>query len=317
MADGKWIGGLDAEMHPAQAARHVLAVRLEVVRRRLRPALDEPDHDPQHVHQLRVATRRADAALRIFEDCLPRKACKRARKRLKRLRRAAGAVRDWDVFLADLQSRGKRPRAAELPGMDLLAGISAGQRAAAHQGLVDAGEGHLADLDGLIAATVESVRPSPGAAAGETLLNRGRQLLGCLLGELERSAAGDLQDDAQLHQVRIAGKRLRYAMEVFIACYPPFFAGELYPRVEQMQEMLGTANDSRVAGDRLDRLAESLAKRQPQAWRRWKAGVEALRRFHTRRLTQQRRNFLRWWKEWTGPATRERWALLIGAPATV
>ena len=49
-------------------------------------------------HQLRVATRRAGAALEIFRDCLPEKDYQTARKQLRRLRRAAGAARDWDVL---------------------------------------------------------------------------------------------------------------------------------------------------------------------------------------------------------------------------
>src|SRR5690349_7794695 len=100
MADGKWITDLRADTPLPEAAQRVLAVRLEVVGHYLPRAVQEPDRDPEFVHQLRVGTRRADAALRIFRPCLPRKVYKKARRRLRELRRAAGAVRDWDVFLA-------------------------------------------------------------------------------------------------------------------------------------------------------------------------------------------------------------------------
>src|SRR5437764_1326950 len=101
--DSKWIAHVRSDMPPAEAARHVLLARLQVVADYLPRALDEADRDPENVHQLRVGTRRAAAALRIFRQSLPAKAFKRARKRLRRLRRAAGAVRDWDVFLQDLK----------------------------------------------------------------------------------------------------------------------------------------------------------------------------------------------------------------------
>src|SRR2546429_359792 len=98
MANGKWIKGLKAQTPLAEAARRVLEVRLGVVRTRLLLAVREPDKDPEHVHQLRVGTRRAGAAVEIFEPCLRGKCYRRARKALKKLRRAAAAARDCDVF---------------------------------------------------------------------------------------------------------------------------------------------------------------------------------------------------------------------------
>jgi hypothetical protein len=66
MADGKWIEGLGPQMPVADAARRVLSERFEVVCRNLPLAMHQPDRDPEHVHRLRVGTRRAGAALRIF-----------------------------------------------------------------------------------------------------------------------------------------------------------------------------------------------------------------------------------------------------------
>src|SRR5207244_2764377 len=95
-ANGKWISGLSASTPLVDAARRVLTIRLEVVRDYLSLALREPDKDPEYVHQLRVGTRRAGAAVEIFSLCLSGKAYKAARKQLRRLRRAAGEARDWD-----------------------------------------------------------------------------------------------------------------------------------------------------------------------------------------------------------------------------
>src|SRR5437870_2343843 len=108
MPDGKWIGGLKADTPLPEAARHVLFVRLEVVRDHLPRVIHEAERDPEHVHQLRVGTRRADAALRIFRPCLPEKVYRAARRRLRRLRRAAGEARDWDVFLLRLAEQRDR-----------------------------------------------------------------------------------------------------------------------------------------------------------------------------------------------------------------
>src|SRR5438874_12397589 len=100
MPDGKWIDGLTPGMPVAEAAKVVLAARFAVVRHFLPLASEKPHEDVEHVHQLRVATRRSAAALRVFADALPRKLLKQTKRTLRRLRRAAGDARDCDVFLA-------------------------------------------------------------------------------------------------------------------------------------------------------------------------------------------------------------------------
>src|SRR5262245_29019767 len=79
-----------------------------------------------------------------------------------------------------------------------------------------------------------------------------------------------------LHQVRILGKRLRYAMEVFADCFALAFREKLYPLVEQMQEVLGNANDSHVAGRRLEALSARLQALVPAQWKRLRPGLEGL-----------------------------------------
>jgi hypothetical protein len=92
LTSGKWVRDLSAATPLADAALRVLDARLAVVRDYLRLALREHAKDPEDVHQLRVGTRRAGAALDIFVACLPERAYTRALKQLRRLRRAAGAT---------------------------------------------------------------------------------------------------------------------------------------------------------------------------------------------------------------------------------
>jgi CHAD domain-containing protein len=315
MAEGKWIGGLAADTPLTEAAHRVLSVRLYAVAEVLPRAVQEADHDPEHVHQLRVATRRADAALRIFKPCLPGKVHKRARRRLRRLRKAAGAARDWDVFLLGLADRRSKKSDKNQPGLSFLFSYAFGQRSAAQADLESVGAEEHRSFDPFLQATIDSVRPADDLPTGAELHQLAKPLLATRLHELDWTAAGDLEDYGHLHQVRIAGKRLRYAMEVFADCFSLSFRGELYPQVEEMQEILGRANDSHVAEARLTDLRGRLRRTWPAEWKRVRAGVESLLRFHQRRLPMERKRFLQWWAEWSETGAPALTAILGGARA--
>jgi CHAD domain-containing protein len=310
MAEGKWISGLTATTDLADAARRVLAVRLEVVRDYLPLALHQADEDPEYVHQLRVGTRRAGAALEIFALCLPAKAYRKARRKLRDLRRAAGEARDWDVFLLDLAERERQAPERQRYGLDFLLGYALGQRTAAQGRLEEASPPVPFGMDRLLADTLAAIGP-PSQDGFRTLLDLARQHLGVLVEELHQAATEDLEDYDHLHQVRILGKRLRYAMEIFAECFPPLFREELYPRVEDMQEILGKANDSHVAAQRLQALKRRLQTLRALAWKRLGPGVDALLRYHQRRLPQQRRQFHKWWAHWLKQGAEARLRCLL------
>lgn len=296
MADSKWIEGLTPGMPVVDAARLVLSERLAAVGRRLYWALNQNEEDTEHVHQLRVSTRRAGAALRIFAVCLPKKRLKWARRHLRDLRRAAGMARDWDVFLANLHPRLARAPASHRPGLDFLLGLGHGQRMTAQEHLVETTSSAESELAHLQEATISSlIQPENGAIQFGDLA---QTTLATLLTELVHAADQDLQAYEHLHQVRILGKQLRYGMEIFVSCYTDDFRSKIYGDVEHMQEMLGQANDSFVASQRLHALRSRLKKTEAKEWKVLQPGLEALINFHSRRLARQRRLFLQWWKRW-------------------
>jgi CHAD domain-containing protein len=313
MAGGKWLEGLCATTDTADAARRVLAVRLGVVRDYLPLAVHESEKDPENVHQLRVGTRRARAALDIFNGCLPSKVYRTAKKRLRDVRRAAGEARDWDVFLSALASREHRQNHRHRAGLDLLMGYALAQRSSAQEHLtVAAGDDPFA-FDRFLADTLAAVH-EPQDSGLRTLIDLARPQLAGLLRELEAAAGRDLENYDQLHQVRIAGKRLRYAMEVFADCFPQAFRDELYPAIEEMQEILGDANDSHVAAGRLESLRDTIRARLPEEWSRLQAGLEGLLRYHRARLPRERDGFRAWWQRWQQSASTVAFMALLGEP---
>ncbi len=288
--DGKWVEGLSADTPVGKAARRVLAVRLDAVREALKPAVDRGP-DPEPVHDLRVASRRAAAAIDALGDLLPGKARRKARKALKRLRRAAGTARDADVFLDGIRGWSVHQSPADRPGLHFLLGHAFARRQAAQPGLTAAVEAWRADdLDELQDLVRDGKKESLGERAATTLCT--------LLRDLESAIAGDLDDYEQLHRVRIVAKRLRYALELFIVCYPPAVRDGVYPLVEAVQDVLGLANDSYQAAKALGELLGAIRQTQPGLWDLVRGGIEELRAHHVQRLRDQRAAFADWWRQW-------------------
>src|SRR5207244_8745872 len=174
---------------------------------------------------------------------------------------------------------------------------SEGQRAAAQTALVEASPEAPFDVEKLIARTVAAVR-KPRDNGLRVLGDLAQPRLKGLLQELHDAASANLDEYDHLHRVRILGKRLRYSMEVFAPCFDASFKDRYYPMVEEMQDILGLANDSHVATQRLTLVRDLLRGTQPAAWKRFRAGIEGVLRYHQRRLPRQRRLFLQWWQRW-------------------
>ncbi len=252
MPPGKWIEGLSAEAPVSEAARRVLKVRLKGVEDLLPLAAGKAGDDIEYVHQLRVVTRRGDAALRIFERCMDAAQHRKARRRLKKLRRAAAAARECDVQRAVLEADRAEAPDPVARALDLVLAQIQEQRSEAQKGIRTAARRH---------------------AAGERLRRTRRKLLGTLqvpcngpearladaaaddvptlVEAMRRAAAADLNDFANLHTLRIQGKRLRYALEVFAPCFGEGFR-EAYAEVEALQETLGAINDIHDLVERIE-----------------------------------------------------------------
>jgi hypothetical protein len=96
-ASEKWLVSDDHRLPVGQVAAQTLRTRFDAVWMKLRASCAMPD-TVEHVHQLRVATRRTLAAFEAFHAVIPAKRRDWFEKRLRRLRRAAGEARDLDVL---------------------------------------------------------------------------------------------------------------------------------------------------------------------------------------------------------------------------
>jgi CHAD domain-containing protein len=298
MAEGKWIEGLSPEMAVADAAGVVLAARLEVVRHFLPLAAEKPYDDPEYVHQLRVGTRRAAAALRAFADCLPRKHLRAARRSLRRIRRAASEARDADVFLLHLNVSRTLGQTANRSALDFLSGYALSERTAAQALLTEVANqetaAFLEEIAHLPGRAHEPRGDHPPASFGELAAFQ----LGVLMRQLTAAASANPDDPAALHRVRILGKRVRYALEIFSSCFAPAFRDAIYPVVEHLQELLGGVQDATVGLERLNNIRDRARRMASRTWPRLSKGFDAQIRTLRARLPARRKEFRKWSAHW-------------------
>ena len=243
-----------AELGPDASAGDVVqrALALSVIRLIRHDAVVRLDLDPEGVHQARVATRRLRSDLRTFRPLLDREWSTALRDELGWIARLLGAVRDGDVLLGRLREKagalpGELQGAASAPISDLQA-----SRDAALTTLLDAlrSTRYVELLDRLVeAAGAPALRGDadrPAADAIPALVRRPWHKL--------EKRAGKLPDDptnAELHEIRIRTKRVRYAAEAAapIAGKPARALGHAAAR---LQDVLGDLNDADVAAGWLD-----------------------------------------------------------------
>jgi len=279
----KWVGTIHAENSVAEAAQATLKLRLATVVHFLRLAADQVDKTPEHVHQLRVSTRRSLAALAMYEEVLPAKRATWFRKQLRRIRRAAGDARDLDVLLQRYEKdRGsyhkkflrqvkKRRRKAQRPIVKLNSRLISSHRFETH-------------VDRLLASIV-----SDTASGNRPLGQWARSRLASVSTRFFQSLPKHTNDLIELHRFRVRGKQLRYAMELFSTLFPPDFRTSLYPLVAQLQDRLGEVNDHATARQHLIKWSEKTGSRRRAEY------LRGLTRRESELLEKSIEKFTQWW----------------------
>ncbi len=116
MARAREVPGFSCDEPFGAAAARVVRVRAAEVFEHSEGVLDIAEIE--HLHDMRVATRRLRAALEVFEPCFPAKRHRKALKRVKALADALGERRDRDVAIeflaqfAEAAPEGERPALA-------------------------------------------------------------------------------------------------------------------------------------------------------------------------------------------------------------
>lgn len=294
----KWIDVCSPDEPVETIAAQGLRRRLNLVWHYLELAAQEAEDDVEHVHQLRVAARRAVATMEMFEPLLPARRSLAISKQLRRVRKAAGDARDLDVLAMRLEKRMQAEHDAPL--RPLLQEIER-RRHRAQEPIEEAYERLRKKFPRGVRRLLKRVklRSKVDKLSRPTFECFARRALRPLVDDLLIAAAGDFSDYQALHAFRIESKRLRYAMEIFAGAFEPSFRDDLYPMVEDLQEHLGEINDHATAKALFD--AWAAENPEPELCR----ALAEVAQNEAAAIEERRRKFLEWWNTERQAALRE------------
>jgi CHAD domain-containing protein len=217
---------------------------------------------PEGIHQLRVGIRRLRAAFSVFGPALPLRR-PAVIKQLHSLQQRLGAARELDVLVEETMASMPN-ELRNLCGMGELARATRACRGAQHRRARAAlasrrCTGLLAQLGHALnryahgragEAAARALQAQPITAFTREVL-RSRYCKACKLGDKIRDLG-----PAEVHELRIRVKKLRYATEFFRDLLPHAQTERYLRALKDLQQVLGTAHDAVIASSVIARVGK-------------------------------------------------------------
>ncbi len=206
------------------------------------------------VHQMRVAMRRLRSAVAQFPAADGAPMLDAARHGLKALAGVLGPARDWDVFCSETGQAVGEAFTPEAQIGKLLA--AAERRRAEHYRTLRThldGAGYRKLMIRLAALSrpgswEEAAGPERHDTLARSLPDFAADVLSKRLkGLLQEGETIDHLEPPVLHEIRLRGKRMRYAAELFGPLFPGKAPRRFIRRLTELQEVIGVLNDGAVA----------------------------------------------------------------------
>jgi CHAD domain-containing protein len=281
----KWLKRLPARATVREAAQRALAERLRALAHFLRQARKENRPRAETIHQLRVWSRRTSAAVRYFQTTeVETPALRRLRKKVKKVRRWAGPIRDLDVLAQRLKSLRPAVDAAVTKQVATVRDEARKEWAALvrRKRILRDGQGAWTKLG---TAACRSL----GKAGKASFRDFARAALRASSERFLAVGALDLATSENLHAFRIAGKELRYTLELALTACPRKRLDNVYSQLSTLQDTLGSICDRQVALGQYQALQDAVAT---------SGGKQSLRRVAHREqqaLARETAAFVRSW----------------------
>jgi|694.fasta_scaffold85834_2 CHAD domain-containing protein len=285
-----------ASVVAGRIVRHRLAAVWELLGR----VAEERSLRSEDVHQLRVATRRSLVAIELFADLVDSRETEWFERQLRRIRRTAGEARDLDVLIERLGRDLSSAKPAAAAGGRSASAAEARERKRPQRLLAMLGRqrqssrrpirllhGKLVDNDW--PQRVDRLVEPLSSGGKREFGKHARRRLAPVMRRFFRTADRRHRDAEDLHELRIEGKKLRYALEICGVVFDARQRSRCLEAIEELQERLGDFTDHAAAADRFGR------------WRRQKAArvcrdeLSKLHRRESKLADEARRAFTKWW----------------------
>lgn len=195
------------------------------------------DTSPEALHKLRVSLRRLRSLWWAFKPLLDKGENTRQRALYKYLATAAGKTRDWDILI-ELIARDERAAHDLAPKLQAARG---GALETSRETLSNADVKHLLH-DALTSASKELNTAHERVPLQTFVDQRVAASERSLKKRIKRASRAKRSNYAAFHEVRKAGKKVRYLLEFF----EPVLSGNhkaVLKRLKQIQKRFGTLND--------------------------------------------------------------------------
>jgi len=248
--------------------------------------------DDEYLHQVRVALRRLRVVLGIVQKFRDDDELLAMSNEVAALGLELGRSRDWDVFVTQTLA----PVCARMPqhaGLRQLVDASAQLREQHHGQVCDALQAQ--DFQRLLLRfgawmNGDYWRQLPADAAislpqfAVQILQRRSRQVHKLGKKIDHPAAA-----SQLHQLRIACKKLRYSAELFAPLFPQGRAARYVGALGELQDVLGALNDMTTAQRLLDELGTQA----------WQETISLVRGWIAHDYAQRLAEFDRIWRQFS------------------
>jgi inorganic triphosphatase YgiF len=207
--------------------------------------------DPEYLHQMRVALRRLRSAFSVFSTVLPRAAIAPLTVELQWLGEALGPARDWDVFMIETLPPIREQFGRHAAMRQFARECTTQRRAAVRKAQRAVGSRRYQRLMLHLAAWVATgawAGQAEGAARAK-LMKPARQFAGDAFAThyarvKKRGRRLKGRSATELHRLRIAVKKLRYAGDFFLTLFDANRARGMLSQLARLQTILGAMNDA-------------------------------------------------------------------------
>jgi CHAD domain-containing protein len=313
MAKAKEIEGLDCAGSAGAGIRLVLRSRLEEMCAFQQAALRFDD--PEGVHDMRVASRRLRSLVKDFSPYLRQRKLRRLKEDLKSVADALGAVRDEDVALIALEKLAVDSPVEVSAGFEQFANERRMELDLARSELEEAVAGTaLAELREEFDAAIAEAKPGRKgddrrAADGLSFREVGHDIIITCFRDLQDLSVSLYRPlkTRPLHRLRIAAKRLRYALELFDQCWGGQLQG-FAKEIAKLQTSLGELHDCDEWIAALGRVLRNKGESAGEEGAREKSAAVWLLDHFVRERSNHFRSALGRWHEWETNGFQKRLA---------